>query len=158
MRIPVSQKELKTDTKTFDRTMKECCTEPGQKLENLYKNIDKSITHRKFVFEFFYLVLIDFLRLWKPNTKQRETMEAKSREKELRYTKIRDKYAQSMRPVNQQKVRLYCSGSGKCNLSRSSRLKTGIKAKLTKNLNFRFKRRGTSSIFMTVKGDAFGAH
>ena len=84
-------------------------------------------------------------------------MEAKSREKELRYTKIRDKYAQSMRPVNQQKVRLYCSGSGKCNLSRSSRLKMGIKAKLTKNLNFRFKRRGTSSIFMTVKGDAFGA-
>ena len=52
MRIPVSQKELKSDTKTFDRTMKECCTEPGQKLENLYKNIDKSITHRKFVFKF----------------------------------------------------------------------------------------------------------
>ena len=36
-------------------------------------------------------------------------MEAKSREKELRFTKIRDKYAQSMRPVNQQKVRLLFS-------------------------------------------------
>ena len=31
-------------------------------------------------------------------------MEAKSREKELRRNKIRDKYAQSMRPVNKQKA------------------------------------------------------
>jgi len=71
--------QLRHDTKQFDQTMRECCTEPGQRLETLYKNIDKSITHR-------------------------ETMEAKSREKELRRNKIRDKYAQSMRPVNKQKV------------------------------------------------------
>ena len=38
--------QLRHDTKQFDQTMRECCTEPGQRLETLYKNIDKSITHR----------------------------------------------------------------------------------------------------------------
>ena len=50
-------------------------------------------------------------------TSYRETLEAKFREKELRYTKIRDKYAQSMRPVNQQKVSLYKVCDGKIILS-----------------------------------------
>ena len=49
---------------------------------------------------------------------RRETMEAKSREKELRLNKIRDKYAQSMRPVNQQKasVCVLREGRGNCRL------------------------------------------
>lgn len=71
-------REMRQDAKGFGMTMKECCTDPGQRLEALYKSIDRSIAHR-------------------------ENMEAKSREKEIRFGKIRDKYAQSMRPVNQQK-------------------------------------------------------
>ena len=46
LKIQENLKDLKTETKSLNSAIKDCCIEPGQRLESLHKNVLQSYSQR----------------------------------------------------------------------------------------------------------------